>query len=226
MRSLVDRLAGCLLLVAALAGSSTFPADAPEPGMFDTPASPALTTLIKRRVETAPEDMHYYDGRCPERISAGSAWPGANFTQVRAPTEVAPGFWLFPTQSDTAGTREMNEISLAIKTPHGIVLMVGCAHPGIENVLDIASRIDPHIFTVCGGFHLVDRPDAEVTHMRFDHAGVGSVIGLPSYRSATAAPPYLTCRPPPDDPTSTGSPSASQPAGHSTLPLRMGTRNR
>ena len=136
-----------------------------EAAYFDTPTPPALINLIKRRVEAAPEDMHYYDGKYPERIASGSPWPGAKFTQIRTPTEVAPGFWLFPTQSDTPGTREMNEVSMAIKTPQGLALMVGCSHPGIEKILDAASKIDSRIYTVFGGFHLVDLADAEVSSM-------------------------------------------------------------
>jgi len=76
--------------------------------------------------------MHYFEGKYPERLASGSPWPGAKFMQIRTPTEVAPGFWLFTVQSDTPGTREMNEISIAIKTPQGLALMVGCSHPGIE----------------------------------------------------------------------------------------------
>ncbi len=136
-----------------------------EGANFDTPTPPALVNLIKRRVETAPEDMHYFEGKYPERLASGSPWPGAKFMQIRTPTEVAPGFWLFTVQSDTPGTREMNEVSMAIKTPQGLALMVGCSHPGIEKILDAASKIDSRIYTVFGGFHLVDIADAEVSSM-------------------------------------------------------------
>ncbi len=136
-----------------------------EGANFDTPTPPALVNLIKRRVETAPEDMHYFEGKYPERLASGSPWPGAKFMQIRTPTEVAPGFWLFTVQSDTPGTREMNEASMAIKMPQGLALMVGCSHPGIEKILDAASKIDSRIYTVFGGFHLVDIADAEVSSM-------------------------------------------------------------
>jgi len=156
-----------------------------DPGNFETPAPPALTNLIKRRVESAPEDMHYYDGKYPERIASGSPWPGAKFTQIRTLTEVAPGFWLFPTQSDTPGTREMNEVSMAIKTPRGLAVMVGCSHPGIEKILEAASKIDSRIYTVFGGFHLVDISDAEASSMvtrfrdkwKLEHAAPGHCTG-------------------------------------------------
>jgi 7,8-dihydropterin-6-yl-methyl-4-(beta-D-ribofuranosyl)aminobenzene 5'-phosphate synthase len=136
-----------------------------EAAYFDTPVPPALEKLIKRRVDSAPEDMHYYGGEYPERIASGSPWPGAKFTQIRAPTEALPGFWLFTTQSETPGTKEMNEISMAVRTPQGLVLMVGCSHPGIEKIVEAAVKIDPRVYSVFGGFHLVDIPDAQVTSM-------------------------------------------------------------
>lgn len=136
-----------------------------EGANFDTPTGPGLVKMIKRRVDTAPEDMHYFGGQYPERLAAGTPWPGAKFTQIREATEVLPGFWLFPTQSETPGTREMNEVSMAIRTPQGLALMVGCSHPGIEKILEAASKIEPRIYTVFGGFHLVDIPDSEVSSM-------------------------------------------------------------
>ena len=136
-----------------------------EPAFFDTPAPPTLMKLIQRRAESAPDDMHYFDGKPPERLAAGTPWPGAKFTQIQKPTEIFPGFWLFATRSETPGTREMNELSMAIKTPDGLVLMVGCSHPGIETILGEASKIDARLHTVFGGLHLVELPDAEVTDL-------------------------------------------------------------
>src|SRR5205085_2796928 len=52
-----------------------------EAAYFDTPAGPGLVNMIKRRVESAPEEMHYFDGKFPARIASGSPRPGAKFTQ-------------------------------------------------------------------------------------------------------------------------------------------------
>jgi len=129
----------------------------------------ALGKLIQRKVDSVPEDMRYFGGNPPVKPVAVTGWPtpwpGANIVQIREPTEVLPGFFLFSTLSDTAGTREMNEISMAIRTPQGIVLFVGCSHPGIEKILEAASKIDSKIYSVFGGFHLVDLTDAEVSRM-------------------------------------------------------------
>lgn len=134
-----------------------------EGGYFDSAAPPALVRLIKRRVESAPDDTHYFDGNYPERIGAGSAWPGAKFKQIQTPLEVMPGFWLFSTHSDSPGN-EMDEVSMVIKTPKGLVLMVGCSHPGIEKIMETASNIEPRIYSVFGGLHLV-MPDVEVVRV-------------------------------------------------------------
>jgi 7,8-dihydropterin-6-yl-methyl-4-(beta-D-ribofuranosyl)aminobenzene 5'-phosphate synthase len=156
-----------------------------EGAYFDTPVSGVLADLIRRRVDSAPDDMHYYDGRYPRRISPDSPWPGAKFTQIRTPTEVLPGFWLFSTVSDVTGTKEMNEISMAIRTPHGLVVVVGCSHPGVEKILEVAAKIDSRLYSVFGGFHLVDRPDAEVSSMvtrfrdkwKFERVAAGHCTG-------------------------------------------------
>jgi 7,8-dihydropterin-6-yl-methyl-4-(beta-D-ribofuranosyl)aminobenzene 5'-phosphate synthase len=39
------------------------------------------------------------------------------------------------------------------------VLVVGCAHPGVEKMLEAATAIDPKIRLIAGGFHLVVAPD-------------------------------------------------------------------
>ncbi len=134
-----------------------------EAASFHSPTPPTLLKLIKRRVDSAPQDMHYFDGKYPERMASGSPWPGAKFAQIRTPTEVLPGFWLFSLVSDARGTREMNEVSMAIRTPRGLVVVVGCAHPGIEKILEEASKIDARLYSVFGGFHLAETEDSEVS---------------------------------------------------------------
>jgi len=124
-----------------------------------------LTTVIKRQVAAVPDDLRYYGGNPPDENRADPPWEGAHFVQITAPREVLPGFFLIATQSDKPGTREMNEISLLVRTAMGGVVVVGCSHPGIEKILDAVIKIEPRIYSVLGGFHLVDASDAEVTEM-------------------------------------------------------------
>jgi 7,8-dihydropterin-6-yl-methyl-4-(beta-D-ribofuranosyl)aminobenzene 5'-phosphate synthase len=179
---------------------------------FNSRTQAPLMNMIKRYVAELPDELRYFDGKPPAENWPDSPWPGARFAQIRETTEVLPGFFVFTTRSETPGTREMNEISLVVKTPKGGVLVVGCSHPGIERLVEAATKIDPQVHEVFGGFHLVV-PDAQATEMvmalrdkwrvervaaghctgqfafaemirifgpRFDPAGVGSVISLPS----------------------------------------------
>jgi len=134
-----------------------------EGGGFGSPLP--LTTVIKRQVAAVPDDLRYYGGNPPDENRADPPWEGAHFVQITAPREVLPGFFLIATQSDKPGTREMNEISLLVRTAMGGVVVVGCSHPGIEKILDAVIKIEPRIYSVLGGFHLVDASDAEVTEM-------------------------------------------------------------
>ena len=137
-----------------------------EGAAFGTPTGPRLLKLIQRKVDTVPEDLRYFGGgNPPEGLAAGTPWPGAHFSHIRETTEVLPGFFLFSNQSDVTGTKEMNEISMAIRTPQGLVVIVGCSHPGFEKILETTSKIDSRIYSVFGGLHLVDISDAEVTRM-------------------------------------------------------------
>ena len=128
-----------------------------------TPAP--LMNLIRRQVASVPDDLRYFGGEPPAQNRSDSPWPDAQFVQISEAKEVLPGVVLFSTRSETAGTREVNEISLLLKTAKGGILFVGCSHPGIEKILEAAAKIEPRIYSVVGGFHLVDISDPEVTEM-------------------------------------------------------------
>lgn len=115
-----------------------------------------------RREPGLPPSMSYYQGKEPERFITGSPWDGANFQTITERTEILPGFFAVVTKSDKPNTRDMNELSLAVRTPEGLVVVVGCSHPGVEKVLQAAMEIDPRVHSVTGGFHLVLTPAEEV----------------------------------------------------------------
>jgi len=115
-----------------------------------------------RKDPSLPADMRYYGGHPPEILEAGTPWPGGNFVPVNQKTEVAPGLFMLPGVSTTPGTLELKELSLAIKSPQGVILIVGCSHPGVEHILQETSAIDPHVHILLGGLHQIQKPDPEV----------------------------------------------------------------
>ena len=54
------------------------------------------------------------------------------------------------------------ERNIGLRTPEGLVLIVGCSHAGIETILETSRPLDAHIRLIVGGFHLVTTPDAEI----------------------------------------------------------------
>src|SRR5438132_12772378 len=92
-------------------------------------------------------------GHPPEILEAGTPWPGAHFIPVSQRTEVAPGMFIFPAVSTSPGTLELKELSLAIKSPKAVILIVCCSHPGVEHIVQEAPAIDPHIHILLGGLH-------------------------------------------------------------------------
>jgi 7,8-dihydropterin-6-yl-methyl-4-(beta-D-ribofuranosyl)aminobenzene 5'-phosphate synthase len=131
----------------------------PQEGAFFKGRLPA--EFLKRE-PGLPIDLQYYEGKDPERWTSGTPWEEGDFQIVTARTEIFPDFYLLTTRSEKRGTMEMNELSLAIRTPQGLAVVVGCSHPGVEKILQEAANIDSRLYTVTGGFHLVVTPRAEV----------------------------------------------------------------
>jgi 7,8-dihydropterin-6-yl-methyl-4-(beta-D-ribofuranosyl)aminobenzene 5'-phosphate synthase len=121
-----------------------------------------LPSSFYRKDASLPAEQRYFDGTPPKVLQFGSAWPGANFQLVEKNTEIAPGFHLISLVSDKPGTRELRELSLAINTPDGMVIVVGCSHPGIDKIVEAATAINPRINFIVGGFHLVVSEDADI----------------------------------------------------------------
>ena len=122
----------------------------------------SLPSSFYRKDESLATEQRYYDGAPPSVMKFGSAWPRANFELIEKTTEIAPGMHLIALVSDKPNTLELRELSLAINTPDGIVLVVGCSHPGIDKIVEAATSINRRIHLVAGGFHLVVAKDEEI----------------------------------------------------------------
>lgn len=115
------------------------------------------------RDESLPAEMRYYDGKPPETMRFGTPWPRGNFTWVSKTTQIAPGFHLILLKGPWGVDLDVMEISLAIDTPEGIVLVVGCSHPTIEKIVEatVAATGKP-IHLVIGGTHLIPAKPPEI----------------------------------------------------------------
>ena len=142
-----------------------------------------------RKDPSLPAEQRYYSGAPPEIIHMGEAWPSANFQLIDKNIEIVPGMYLIALVSDKPGTLELRELSLAIRTPDGLVLVVGCSHPGVEHIVQEASAIDPHINLLLGGLHQIQASDPEVERIarvlhdqyKLDRIAPGHCTGEPEF---------------------------------------------
>ena len=142
-----------------------------------------------RKDPSLPTEQRYYRGAPPEIIHMGEAWPNANFQLIDKNIEIVPGMYLIALVSDKPGTLELRELSLAIRTPDGLVLVVGCSHPGVEHIVQEASAINPHINLLLGGLHQIQASDPEVERIarvlhdqyKLDRIAPGHCTGEPEF---------------------------------------------
>ena len=154
-----------------------------------------LPSGFYRKDASLPQEHRYYGGTPPEVMRFGSAWPGANFQLVDKNIEIAPDIHLIALVSDKSGTLELRELSLAINTPAGMVMVVGCSHPSIDKIVEAASTINPRIHLIAGGFHLVVASDSDIEKIvtalrdrfKVEYVAPGHCTGEPAFTALKKA---------------------------------------
>jgi 7,8-dihydropterin-6-yl-methyl-4-(beta-D-ribofuranosyl)aminobenzene 5'-phosphate synthase len=149
----------------------------------------SLPGTFYRQDASLPDYMRYYNGKPPQMLTFGTPWPSANFVLIDGVTEAAPGISVIATVSQTPGTLELRELSLAIETPKGLILVVGCSHPGIERIVEASAVLDKHVYAIVGGLHLVTTPESEITRIvtalhdkwKVDCVALGHCTGEPAF---------------------------------------------
>jgi 7,8-dihydropterin-6-yl-methyl-4-(beta-D-ribofuranosyl)aminobenzene 5'-phosphate synthase len=94
----------------------------------------------------------------PAEFKAEIETAGARYREVTDASVVCGG-------AHTTGelVNTMREQSLVLETSHGLVVITGCAHPGIVEILEAVKRsFDDSIYLVAGGFHLFDKSEEEI----------------------------------------------------------------
>jgi 7,8-dihydropterin-6-yl-methyl-4-(beta-D-ribofuranosyl)aminobenzene 5'-phosphate synthase len=161
---------------------------APKEGLGGVFGASQLGTFY-RQDASLPDYMRYYNGKPPQMMTFGTPWPSANFVLIDGVTEAAPGISVIATVSQTPGTLELRELSLAIETPKGLILVVGCSHPGIERIVEASTVLDKHVYAIVGGLHLVTTPESEIARIvtalhdkwKVDCVALGHCTGEPAF---------------------------------------------
>lgn len=91
-------------------------------------------------------------------------FPEANIMNVKEPTEIDTGCWSTGQLNQSASGDGIDEQSLILVQNDATVVLTGCSHPGIVNIVKETRKIFPSksIELVAGGFHLLQKKEHEI----------------------------------------------------------------
>ena len=124
----------------------------------------------------------YARGFSPETVAKLSA-AGFKGTPVTRSVEIFPGYRVSDsmTAEGEPGAGPIEE-ALVVDTRDGLVVIVGCAHPGIVPMLRrIRETTGRPVAMVLGGFHLFQTPAGEVRRIIADFKSMGVASAGPSH---------------------------------------------
>lgn len=95
--------------------------------------------------------------------------PWTDVREVSGPISMIPGI-----HSTGELGAEIIEHSLILETRHGLVVVTGCAHPGILSVLTKTKGLHTgHLFLVMGGFHLRGKSTTDLQRILAEMRSLG-----------------------------------------------------
>ena len=105
--------------------------------------------------------------------------PRAQLVAVEMPVEIAPGAWVVgPMDAELLGV-PITEQALVLEQEDGLVVIVGCSHPGIVKIVEAVQKQLPGkgITLLAGGFHLgrKDKSELEAIATSLKRIGVESL---------------------------------------------------
>ena len=101
----------------------------------------------------------------------------ATLREIDEPIEIFPG----ALTTGKMGT-DIPEHSLILKTNRGTIVITGCAHPGIVNIVERAKELSGmEIFLVMGGFHLMAMSETGVLQITEDFKRLGVRYVAPTH---------------------------------------------
>lgn len=135
----------------------------PNDGEFQQREVPGafLTTTPE---PTLAKDHRYFNGSPPEHLHGWQYYSDVKMTIVKETMTIMPGVRLVTLTSDKPAFKGLVEVSMVLDTAKGPVVIAGCSHPGIENIMNAAmsGAPKPDVYMLFGGLHLVQDTDEQI----------------------------------------------------------------
>ena len=107
---------------------------------------------------TASDVEVYMPRSFPSKFQRLAEKLGAHATRVGEPKQIFKDVYLTGELGDS-----IPEQALIIMTPKGSIIITGCAHPGVVDIVARAKDVCPgEVYLVTGGFHLMASSDQEI----------------------------------------------------------------
>jgi 7,8-dihydropterin-6-yl-methyl-4-(beta-D-ribofuranosyl)aminobenzene 5'-phosphate synthase len=127
-----------------------------------------LNTGIKPTVYLLPSFPPAFKHQIEQFTSVSEVSPG---------DAIAEGFWSTG-ELETA----IPEQALVLQTGQGLVIITGCAHPGIVEIVEqVRDMFSEPVHLVLGGFHLGNKSEAEINAILMDFRRLGVMQVAPTH---------------------------------------------
>ncbi|MGI6154168.1 MAG: MBL fold metallo-hydrolase [Christensenellaceae bacterium] len=143
------------ILVHPAINRTSFTAD---PFWFDVGYS-----MVTARREAARAGGHWVLAASPLPLGAGMLYSGTVPRDTEFESGQRMGLYTL-NEGKTIPDEIMDDISLYFRTGAGLVVVTGCAHAGIVNVINHGVKLTEveHVTHVIGGFHLINSDDERI----------------------------------------------------------------
>lgn len=119
----------------------------------------------------------------PDRERVSKVMSDVNY--IEKDLEIFPGVWIPKERKTTNTPKVTKEINLVINLEgKGLVVIVGCAHHGLQNLINDASSLFKNkvpIYALLGGLHLKDTKEEEIIKIVNSLKGFGLKILAPNH---------------------------------------------
>lgn len=138
-----------------------------------------LTGVLERN----PNVVVYMPKSFPEDFKNTVNSHGSEIFEVKGPTEISEGVYT----TGELGTWIIEQ-SLIVSTERGMVVITGCAHPGIVKIVERAKELsNQSIHLVMGGFHLSGESDSTLKDIISSFRRLGVEKAAPCHCSGERA---------------------------------------
>ena len=138
--------------------------------LFDTGADSGILLYNMKRLKINPKDIDIVvlSHNHLDHIGGLKGFLKANNNKAKVyyptdfsePTKITRD--VYSTGALSSNFLGIKEQSLFVKTPRGLVILVGCSHPGVDKILDTVKKVNnlesnKGIYAIIGGFHGFNR---------------------------------------------------------------------